>query len=332
MVSQCCAFNGNKRCENQAEEHNNHCEIHYGPAIKLCDVAYNLDLNKFLNSISETIKYLMECYKWLNMAFDARMEHRKIAFVPECYDAGHDYQFVFIKNKILECERLICELNLKDEQNKRYQNNCYNVLEMEECREIVKYEPIENVTEVIMRKNRERQKIEEDVEEIMERYRKENEKILEKRLLLQRLIINYIGKVLDKYNQNKYIMYVAVLCIIREVERTGYFFEKFKPAKCCHDCGHYVSIPFILGCKCIFNYENFGQYLYCDFLKLYFIFQDETFLMDLEVIWKAKLNRLILRERTTKKEEKHSKFLAKFRLKKKILERQGFYDDLSDSE
>ena len=36
-----------------------------------------------------------------NKAYNARMEHRKYAFVPECYDEGHDYQFVFIKNKIL---------------------------------------------------------------------------------------------------------------------------------------------------------------------------------------------------------------------------------------
>lgn len=362
-MNQCCAFDGNVRCENMASEHINHCEKHYGPAIKLykkykkiCEEAYRLDLNKKFKTNVENIKYLLDCYRLFNQAFNARMAHRKIAFVPECYDSGHDYQFIFIKNKLIECERIICELNLREEQDKKYRNNCYNILEVEESREIVKYEPIENVTEIIMRNNKERIKIEEDIEEIMEGYRKENEKILEKRLILQNLIVKYISDILDKYNKNEYIMYIGIICIIKEVVYTGYFSEKYKPEKCCKNCGNYMSVGIVLGCKCMMNYYNFDNYLYnldynslkalfrilikyrtkyealfCDFLRLYIIFEEQTILMNLEVIWDDNESRLIMRERCEER-EKPSKYLARMRLKKKILEKQGYMDELDCDE
>jgi hypothetical protein len=370
MVEQCCALSNNKRCENYVIEHTNHCQMHYGPSIKLykkykkiCDVAYKLDLNKKFKTIYENINYLMDCYRWFNLAFNARMEHRKYAFVPECYDDGHDYQFVFIKNKILECEKLLCELNIANERQKVINNNYYDLLENQESRELVIYEPKHNenvdclvdISTIIMKNNNERKKVEEDVEEMMERYRKENEEILQKRNLLQNLIIKYLDKFLDKHGQNRYIMYVAVYSIIKEMNKLGYFAEKYKPVKCCHDCGHYIGIPFILSCRCLYNYSCFKSFLnkpdnnslkvlyelllreekkyepiFLDFLKLYYIFEDETLFMDLEVIWDDKLNRLKMQQRSSEKEEKHSKVLARMRLKKKILERDGYIDDLSD--
>jgi hypothetical protein len=361
MVEQCCAFNGNNRCENNTIDHTNHCEIHYISAIKLykkykkiCEVAYSLDLHKSFTTITENIKYLMDCYKWFNMAFNARMEHRKYAFVPECYDEGHDYQFVFIKNKILECEKLLCEMNIANERQKMMNNNYYSLLENQESRELVVYEPKQNVdvSNIIMKNNDERRKVEEDVEEIMERYRKENEENLRKRYVLQNLIIKYLDMFLNKYGQNVYIMYIAIYSIIKEINKVGYFNDNYKPVICCDSCNIYVPISFVLSCRCLYNYHNFKHYLskadnnslkilyellikkrdkyeslFCDFLKLYYIFEDKTLFMDLEVVWDDKFNRLIMQQRTSEKEEKHSKVLARMRLKKKILERVGYIDN-----
>jgi hypothetical protein len=363
MVEQCCALSNNRRCENYVIEHTNHCQIHYGPAIKLyktykkiCDVAYKLDLNKQFKTMPENINYLMDCYRWFNKAFNARMEHRKFAFVPECYDAGHDYQFVFIKNKILECEKLLCELNLAYERKKVTEQNYYGLLENQDG-VLVVYEPIKietkDISEVIIKHNRERKKIEEDVEEIMEKYRKENEEILRKRDVLQNLIVRYLDQFLEKHNQNRYIMYVAMYSIIAEISNVGYFVEKYEPEKCCHKCGNYVSIPFVLSCRCLYNYSSFKRYLnkiddkslkilyklllrertkyepiFFDFLKLYYLFEDETLFMNLEVMWNEKLNRLVMQQRTLQKEEKHSKILARMRLKKKILEKYEKYDEM----
>lgn len=363
MTEQCCAFSGNKRCENIVIEHTNHCQTHYGPAIKMykkykkiCDVAYKLDLNKSFKTILENINYLVDCYKWYNLAFNARMEHRKYAFVPECYDEGHDYQFVFIKNKILECEKLLCEMNIANERKKVLNDNYYDYLDNQD-NILIPYEPSQsesiNISEVIVRNNKERQKVEEDVEEIMDRYRKENEELLRKRDKLQNLIIDYLDDFLEKHNQNRYIMYVAVYSVVKELAKAYYFVPEYKPVQCCHNCSNYVATPFVLSCRCLYNYENFKQFLnraddnslkvlyrfliqeskkyepiFLDFLNLYYIFEDETLFMDLEVIWDTKMNRLKMQQRTSQKQDKHSKILARMRLKKKILERHEYYDDL----
>ena len=113
-INQCCAVvQNNKRCSNLSiNPHMNHCSIHHDNAVKLytqykqiCEVAYNLDINKSINNMNDQIKHLMNCYVWLNKAFYARLKHRKYAFVPECYDKGHNIQFEMINEKLDVCEK-----------------------------------------------------------------------------------------------------------------------------------------------------------------------------------------------------------------------------------
>src|SRR5438876_10338455 len=116
--NQCCAITlDNKRCQNLVIKSSKHCSSHYNNALKLyknykkiCDVAYNLDVDKHINDPNEKAKYLLKYYVLMNKAYDARMKHRKYAFVPECYDLGHDKQFKLINDKINLCEEKLYEL------------------------------------------------------------------------------------------------------------------------------------------------------------------------------------------------------------------------------
>lgn len=81
-----------QRCTNDVL-YNHHCVIHHGPAKKLylkyktvCEYAYKLDIAKI--SKNNQVKYLTECYEWFVKAYNARMAHRKYAYVPSLWIAG----------------------------------------------------------------------------------------------------------------------------------------------------------------------------------------------------------------------------------------------------
>ena len=153
--NQCCSPTiNNKRCVNQVFKSSRHCKTHYPYANKLymkykkiCDVAYNLNINTvdhnkkyntnnntntnanisrkkvvdvedFKKIIMEKHDYFTHCYVWLNKAFTARLQHRKYAFVPECYDDGHNYQFEMLQDKINLCETKLMEVNSEYEKHK----------------------------------------------------------------------------------------------------------------------------------------------------------------------------------------------------------------------
>src|SRR5437868_9122502 len=116
--NQCCAVtDDNKRCLNSAIHGTFHCNIHYTKAIKLyknykrvCETAYKLNINQNFDNINDRIAHITKCYLWLNKAFDARMNHRKYAFAPECYNEGHNFQFEIITKKIKKCEKVLNDL------------------------------------------------------------------------------------------------------------------------------------------------------------------------------------------------------------------------------
>jgi len=141
IETQCCApAHNNHRCKNDIYK-SFHCKDHFPTANKLytkykqiCDVAYELD-PKIGGNIQNKIKHAMKCYVWQNRAYNARMEHRKYAFVPECYNKGHDYQFTMLKDRIKETEQLLIKLyndyiksnqmNKTDNINKILKSNPY---------------------------------------------------------------------------------------------------------------------------------------------------------------------------------------------------------------
>ena len=126
-ISQCSAFGlDNQRCLNETYKSTRHCSEHFSTATKLylnykkiCNVAYSLNIHKEIPDTNEKIDYLNKCYVWLNKAYEARMAHRKYAFVPECYDDGHNKQFEIINNKMDICEKkLFAIYNYYEQKNK----------------------------------------------------------------------------------------------------------------------------------------------------------------------------------------------------------------------
>jgi len=377
--NQCCALDNNIRCTKSVIGHSNHCTDHCAPAKKLykkykkiCDIAYKLDLTKNYSNIEDNIKYILECYKMFNIAYDARMAHRKYAFVPECYDDGHDYQFIFIKKKILECEKILGELQVQYKRAINYKTNKYTILNNEEV-EIQNNEifNIDNVPKVIIESNKKRYDTENDVNEIMDNYIKANQELLRKREILQKLFITCIDDLIYKHIENKYLKYyqsdlqkllirVSIFHIIYKLYVIKYFTDNFSPEKCkCNTCANYMPYKFQITCRCVYEYGTFENYInhvdettikiiyngllmyskkyipiFHDMFLMFLIFSDEMLFMNLELRWDDNSNRLKLNQCIEEKEEKRSAYLARFRLKNKYLQKyiDTMPDDDSDSD
>lgn len=241
---QCCAYDNFNRCKNNTVKNSYHCIKHYSTARKLyfhykdiCDLAYNLDLNKKFIDLQENIDYLLSCYEKFNNAYEARMLHRRYAFVPECYDAGHDYQFIFIKNKINECEEKIKQL----EQEQIKENEITNII-------------IYTENEKVNKKRKQRQKIQEEEYELIEKYIKQNEKFISERKIINEFIIEYMDGIEDVYKinfKNKHLMIYFVWRLVYRLFTMNYFQKEFEPVTCeCNDCD--CQVPY----KLEFGYLN----------------------------------------------------------------------------
>src|SRR5258706_1716205 len=110
MEYQCCAALNQSRCTNTVIEGEKHCTLHHHKAMKLykrykklSEAVKLVDINEHLTDL----KFIMRHYKLLNDTYNARMAHRLYAFVPECYDNGHDFQFVKLQKNIAKCEKLL---------------------------------------------------------------------------------------------------------------------------------------------------------------------------------------------------------------------------------
>src|SRR5690606_31388839 len=110
----CCApnlENGLDRCKNQTvSDQSDHCKLHQNYSNELylhykqvCKIAYDLDIEKEISNTNKRIKYLTECQLLFEEAWKARKKHRNYAYVPECYDSGHNFQFTYIEEKMNRC-------------------------------------------------------------------------------------------------------------------------------------------------------------------------------------------------------------------------------------
>lgn len=264
--TQCCAVTGNnKRCENITINNSNHCAIHYPVAKKLynkykkiCETAYKMDVDH-VNNIKDKnnqIRHIMKCYVWLNKAFNARLAHRKYAFVPECYDNGHDMQFLLIRNKINKCEQFLstvyrnCVVTpennnideladtkvLGDELNNKKNYGMNNKKNYGK-----KYRAdVDNVSKKIIKYNRSRIITEENFAKYLDIYNKENEMILSRRLKLNKLVVNLLISFFD----NKYIddgtFDILILCVVMYYLVSGLktisYYDKDYTFPGCDDC------------------------------------------------------------------------------------------------
>jgi len=114
-TNQCCSITEEKvRCTNECFGKSKHCAAHHSTAKKLYFEYKHLseyikifDINKKFSNVNEQINYISEYHILLVHTFFARLEHRYYAIAPECYNDGHDYQFKHLRNKLIECEKIL---------------------------------------------------------------------------------------------------------------------------------------------------------------------------------------------------------------------------------
>ena len=323
---------------------------------EICDVAYNLDINKDMNDLTEKFKYINSCYVWLNRAFHARLKHRRYAFVPECYDEGHNMQFKIIASKLKQCEDKLYEIQTEYEQVKEPDKEEQQV---EEEKEPVKNNIINTISEDISKQKIKRANNEKEEMLLIEKYIKHNQELLDKRDSLNNVCFNIIMNLvepelmIDEFNAFDMCVYLHHLT--RELYKIAYFDTDFKPEKCKEcACNNYITYDVTLACSCIFRYNTVQKYLnlmsekalrtFCELMMFHkeklkplisdLIELNDTYgdnLLNVKVIfkWSNKLNRLALRETFEPEPIKYSKLFADRRLKKKYF-MQKYADQLND--
>jgi hypothetical protein len=80
----CCAVVDTGRC------HNPKAVELYLKYKTLCNRLDKLEVENL--DICDNLKRAIKCYSLLEQAFKASLKHRRYAFVPECYDEGHNYR------------------------------------------------------------------------------------------------------------------------------------------------------------------------------------------------------------------------------------------------
>jgi len=335
--NQCCAIGlNNARCKNTCIGSSDHCESHRDTAVKLYhnykklqDKVDSLDFDKNIKNTKNKIDYVMKCYFLLKRTFLARSKHRQYAYVPECHDDGHDYQFIKLTKQIDECENKLTSLYKIHEKE--------TTIEEDQDEENEIGHSSEN--EKIRKQIRKFKKTRNDTDEWIEKYNKENEEILSKRLNYIRLIdeeaISLFG------DDDLFIKNVALFNMVRKLYSIGYFFDTFKPNKCQHcNCGNYMPFDVKLACSCIIDNNTVFKYFNLsteDVLKLYYetltknkekirpivedlkllylLYNEQIICIRLWLEWNIDQNRLILVENYLPPQIKTSKLLSLNRLK-----------------
>jgi hypothetical protein len=327
--TQCCAYSETKRCKNKVINDSYHCEKHYDTARKMyikykiiCDNAYKLDLNKKCKNAQETVSYLLYCYKCFNEAYTARMTHRKYAFVPECYDAGHDFQFIMLQNKIKECEIKLQEAKIILQKLEKAPENLFQVLDDEEPSEIIEI-TIKQSVEV-------RKKEQEDVDALVEKYIAENNEYVKICIEMNNIINEYVNSFLAEtpYVGDQIFIYFIWRIVFR-LYSMQYFKDGFKPAECfCGACDNQVPYQLLFSNpkykeKIKKMMANFNSYIFLnsmcfhcvdyfcelllynrekiepvleDMLQLYEKYTTNFITTDFILIWDVKLNRVVMRQ------------------------------------
>ncbi|ARF12163.1 hypothetical protein Klosneuvirus_3_298 [Klosneuvirus KNV1] len=368
--NQCCAvIHGDKRCLNQTINHTNHCSEHLSIANKLyvnykkiCDTAYNLEIDKPISNPNEKFNYLYECYLWFNRAFHARLKHRRYAFVPECYDEGHNKQFTYILDKMNKCEVMLEEMHRLNEEIKQDRQQDRQQDQEEHLEEPPnKHNIIESIPETIKKNKVKRENNEKEENRLIDKYYNENKERLEKRDNLNyvcfNVIVSLLESVVDTDEINMFEITVLIHHLTLKLYRFGYFEEDYMPEKCkdCK-CNNYVSYDERLACGCIFQNNTLDKYFnlmsdatikkFCeiillnkqkllplvgDLVSLYESYQEELLIKTrVRIKWSKKSSRLKLKPCLDPEPEKMSKIMARMRMKKKhYVEKFGneYYSD-----
>jgi len=353
-TNQCCAVSDhNTRCLNLITYGGNHCELHRPKAtslyLKYKEVARMselLDINKPIDDIDQRIDHVMKCYSKFNKTFNARLKHRKYAFVPEFYDKGHDYQFARLKERLDECETILSKLYYESSLK-------VTVSSIEECSD----NTVSTIPLRIKKCNKRRRDIEEDIDNWIDKYIEENREIMNRKYGLMNNIIIFILRMFDEYDADKAIENAFPKCVmvyhlIRTLREYGYFSKDYQgkslkeyiPFRCGKDCecNGYEALDLRLVCGCIrenntiskfFNLASedglkifFGTLIFNknkilplieDIKSLYMVHEGHTMYLKLYLEWDPIQSRLEISQNFNKEHIPSSSVLAVSRLKKK---------------
>ena len=350
-LNRCCALDKitGSRCSNNCSGLSDHCENHRPDAVrlynkykKLHNQVDKLDLNKKVRGTKNRIEYLMDCYVLLNKTYDARMTHREYAYVPECYDEGHDYQFTKLKKLISQCENMLSSLN------DSFKESLVVYAKDEEDEEESFVEPVKNVycnrKETIRAKIKRFNKHRNELEDWIRKYNEENKVILERRFNYISLIVEHVRSLYEEKDENLFLINVSIFNMARKLYSIGYFNGDFKANKCeqCN-CGAYIPYDVRLICSCIVNNNTIQKYfnlctedvlkfyheilinnndkikpLVNDLKILYKKYEHGLFTIRLWLDWDPTENRLKLVEKYLPPQTKLSKLLAMNRRKNEV--------------
>ena len=349
---QCCAITiYNTRCIKNVTGKSDHCDLHRPTAKKLytaykdiCSKADEFDIENNSN-----IQYLTRAYIWLNSAFDARMKHRKYAFVPECYDEGHDFQFTLIKQKINLCETKLAELykttnmitnevyvkSTKPKKNKKNSSSSSSTNSDDGIDSNI------SIPARIYKYQKQRQVISTDIDQYISQYIEENKIIKERK----KILVNYIRKCilgLIRNNDTDLSLFCSTIYyILCELYSIDYFDRDFVPERCnCNRCDNFVSYKMDQFCGCTHctderfllklseeNLKKMYELLLLNKSKIqpvinsllyyYHFYGKNIIALNYELTWDNKINSLVLKQIFVEEQIKKSKLFSMTRLRDK---------------
>jgi hypothetical protein len=175
------------------------------------------------------------------------MTHRKYSFVPECYDAGHDFQFVSLKQKIDLCEKKLGELYIQSSMSVENDSHTDSSDNSDEFKNIITF----NVPKKIRSYRQKRKQAELEVDICIEQYIKENKALENRKTILENYIKKCMSELVKNNNEAIPVFIGAIYHIICELYNMDYFDGGFSPEPCeCGQCGTFASYQVNLFCKC----------------------------------------------------------------------------------
>lgn len=287
-ANQCCAVSSqNSRCPNSAGE-GKHCDFHRPMAVKLylkykklSDQVDEMNLYKEFDDVEKQITHVRDCYVLLNKTYSARSAHRKYAFVPECYDAGHDHQFTKLKNLIDGCENILSKLYsqqanaiLKKDSSSSSETPDSKPSKTPKSSRKKKNKRVVAANIDLARYIKKRKDIEADIEQWIGKYVRENRQILKERELLNTNIIAYILEMFNpddpddacEHGFSKCVMIFNLVHTLYSigyplVDGYGHVLDRYVTQRCQHcECQGYQAITLHLVCSCIYQVSSVGQY------------------------------------------------------------------------
>lgn len=291
----------------------------------------------------------MDCYVLLNGVFNARMKHRKYAYVPEFFDDGHDYQFTRITNLIDECENILTELYVLKDSDSSSEDEIVESLEQQLIinDRLQLSKRAKEYREFRLQRN-------DEIEEWIDKYIDENKEILDRRELLGDNITICVLKLFEDYDPDNdihtFVKVVALFNLVGNLRRLGYFLKDYKPERCENPgCKCFIHHKAKLGCPCIRNNNTLEKYynlsseeslkiffgtlllnkskilpLVEDIMDLYYLHDESMVYMKLLLCWDETQERLVLEEDEDdfKPQQKASGVFAAQRLKNKYYQQK----------